>query len=1046
MFINRATLTTMKFACTFLKIFCGLLLFTLPSIVKSQSPVINTFTPGSGAPFASISIQGTNFDGATEVSFGGTPASFFFVNSSTLITAYVGNGSSGNVSVTTPFGTSSVPGFTFLPPPIITSFSPSIGGLGTSVTIRGANFTNANFVEFGSVNASSFMVISDSVITAIVGAGSSGNVYVQTANGGGSLAGFTHTGPVINSFSPKAGNSGTSVTITGINFIGTTAITIGGIPVSSFNIVSPTTITAIVAAGSSGTIQVTTPEGIANSPGFNAATITFFTPTQGTNGTLISIKGFNFTGVTSVSFGGVAAASFTGISDTSISAVVASGASGNVNVTTSSYGTASTGFFSYYIPSPGISGFTPSKGGPGTVITIKGKFFSGSTLVSFGSTAAASFNIISDSIITAVVGAGSSGNVSVTNSFGTGTSTGFVFTTLPSIISFSPTSGPVGTQVTIQGINFGTSPGNNTVFFGAVKASITAASNNSLTINVPAGASYTPFILSTNNLTASSSKPFLVTFPGDSAFAPGSFAAPIDTTVGNLPSDVVAGDFDGDGKPDLAVANTEDNTISIYRNTGSKGIISFAAKLNVATIEEGPQKIVTGDINGDGKLDMVLAGRTILEVLINTSSGGNISFAAPYTSFATGGPGVHDISLADLDGDGRVDIVVTNTANFTVLVFYNTTTNGVVSFSSILNNKNLVYDAPNPLSVTTADLDNDGKPEIIVGNLLSASNPSGILLILKNTSTGPGTISFAGSYYTYSPVNFNGLAVTDFDGDLKSDIALIDEINNKVYVLKNTTVGSNITFASIAEFATGVSPSTIEIADLNGDKRPDIVITTPGAGSKGFSVLKNSANNGVISFDSFVNYPVLTGDGPIGLGINDLDLDGKPDIVTTNLFEQKISIYRNKVGPNLNELCPPISSSFLSCDLTGSTYQWEANTGAGFSSITNNVNYSGVNTAALQLNSIPSAWYGYKYRCLVNGNTYSDTLELRFGNTWIGGIDNTWENSANWSCGTIPDANTDVIINSGTVFINSDTVIRSLFLQPGVNVTVKSGKHLTITF
>ena len=91
----------------------------------------------------------------------------------------------------------------------------------------------------------------------------------------------------------------------------------------------------------------------------------------------------------------------------------------------------------------------------------------------------------------------------------------FAFITLmghaqaPSITSFSPVSGPVGTTVTITGINFSTTASNNIVFFGAVKATVSAASAASLTVKVPAGATYKPITVTVNQLTGYSLKPFL---------------------------------------------------------------------------------------------------------------------------------------------------------------------------------------------------------------------------------------------------------------------------------------------------------------------------------------------------------------------------------------------------------------------------------------------------------------------------------------------------------------------------------------------------------
>ena len=119
------------------------------------------------------------------------------------------------------------------------------------------------------------------------------------------------------------------------------------------------------------------------------------------------------------------------------------------------------------------------------------------------------------------------------------------------------------------------------------------------------------------------------------------------------------------------------------------------------------------------------------------------------------------------------------------------------------------------------------------------------------------------------------------------------------------------------------------------------------------------------------------------------------------------------------------------------------NTGSGFINISNGANYSGVNTISLNLISLPSSWYGYKYRCLVSGN-YSKVSTIKFVNRWTGAINASWEQPGNWSCGTVPDINTDVVISTGPVTLNSNTIIRSLKLDPDIIFTVNPGYNLTI--
>ncbi|MFT3682604.1 MAG: glycosyl hydrolase family 28-related protein [Ferruginibacter sp.] len=145
-------------------------------------------------------------------------------------------------------------------------------------------------------------------------------------------------------------------------------------------------------------------------------------------------------------------------------------------------------------------------------------------------------------------------------------------------------------------------------------------------------------------------------------------------------------------------------------------------------------------------------------------------------------------------------------------------------------------------------------------------------------------------------------------------------------------------------------------------------------------------------------------------------------------------------------LCPGGINSSLLSNITGSSYQWQVNTGSGFTNAADGTNYAGTTASVLQLNNIPSSWYGYQYRCLVSGTSYSDTFTLKFTDTWTGaGGTSEWENAANWSCGVVPDANTDVIIRSGTVVLNSNTSCRSISVSNGASFTINGGFTLNLT-
>jgi murein DD-endopeptidase MepM/ murein hydrolase activator NlpD len=145
-------------------------------------------------------------------------------------------------------------------------------------------------------------------------------------------------------------------------------------------------------------------------------------------------------------------------------------------------------------------------------------------------------------------------------------------------------------------------------------------------------------------------------------------------------------------------------------------------------------------------------------------------------------------------------------------------------------------------------------------------------------------------------------------------------------------------------------------------------------------------------------------------------------------------------------LCPD-NYNVLTSSLTGSiSYQWQVNTGVGFTNIANGVNYDGVTTRFLQLKNLPSSFYGYQYRCVVDGTNFSNTLSIKYESYWKGGVSKAWENPSNWTCGNIPDINTDVIIESNinTPEVSSNATCRSLTLKNGSAITVKTGFKLDV--
>ncbi len=241
--------------------------FSYTAVTPTVTGIAPSAGPADGGTW--VEISGTNFTGASQVAFGGTPTAFW-VNSDTSITAIAPPAVAGvvDVRVTNTGRTSAVSAsdqFTFVAAPAVSIVDPNTGPAdgGTLVTITGAGFTGATEVDFGGIPAA-FVVNDDSSITALSPAAAAGTVDVTVTAVGGTSApatadSFTFVAaPAVSSIDPSGGSvdGGTSVTITGVGFTGATEVDFGGIP-ASFVVNDDSSITATSPAASAGTVDVT---------------------------------------------------------------------------------------------------------------------------------------------------------------------------------------------------------------------------------------------------------------------------------------------------------------------------------------------------------------------------------------------------------------------------------------------------------------------------------------------------------------------------------------------------------------------------------------------------------------------------------------------------------------------------------------------------------------------------------------------------------------------------------------------------------------------
>ncbi len=473
---------------------------------------------------------------------------------------------------------------------------------------------------------------------------------------------------------------------------------------------------------------------------------------------------------------------------------------------------------------------------------------------------------------------------------------------VPSITSFSPLSGPIGTEVTITGTNFDATPANNLVYFGGIRATVSSATTTELTVEVPVGASYKYLYVNTGGLIAQSSRPFTVTFDSDGSIgnSPSTFANVVDFETGAKPLGFDLGDLDGDGKLDMVAGSDEDEIYSIFLNTSTgPGDINFSKTDLSANAGVNDLQIV--DLDGDGRLDFAAItedglGAEYLEVWRNTTiSPGSASFVMDANILLDGY--TYFMEVADFNGDGKIDVAVPDWENSVIAVYQNSSTAGSISFVDdvdfdvTLTSTDL---SMGDVELAMADLNGDGLMDIVTTDEPAGGGTTKTASILENTSSG-GSLSFATKVDMVVP---GGVELGDLNGDGLPEMVI--QHFNQLSIYKNESGGS-IAFASPEEsnnVANGYIGMTIE--DFNGDSKADILIKDGIYGD--MRVLENTGTGSGLSFSTPVDFdlgPAYTSYANYTTG--DMDGDGEPDIVApTNYYPDPssepyyISILRNK--------------------------------------------------------------------------------------------------------------------------------------------------------
>ncbi len=483
-------------------------------------PILSSISPNAGTTLGStaVTISGTGFLPGDTITIGGVSCSSLTVVNDSTITCTTGVNTEGIVDVVLNRASNGqsatlTSGYTYQGPPTLSSISPIGGNIigGNTVTITGTNFVVGLSISIDGSNCPNVNYISDTQVTCTPLSHSPGTVDVVLTNPDlqfDTLVGaYTYSNaPTFSTLTTPSGEQagalagGTSITITGTNFVttGTTTVDFGGSSCASVNVASTTSITCTTTAHTAGTVNVTitNPDGqsIVASNAYTyqeAPTITSISPTNGTIGNTLSINGNFFLSGQTVTINAVNCPIVTE-STTILTCTVPANAIGSYNVVVTNPDDQLDTYSSFtYNPAPTISGLDVTTGpeGGGTSVVITGTGFISGLAVSVGASGCSNITYTDPTSVTCVTASGTPGaqTVTLTNPDGQqDTFASFTYIAAPDVISFTPNAGYSGftRSVNISGANFVATP---TVTIGATPCvSLSFIDANNLNCTVPA--------------------------------------------------------------------------------------------------------------------------------------------------------------------------------------------------------------------------------------------------------------------------------------------------------------------------------------------------------------------------------------------------------------------------------------------------------------------------------------------------------------------------------------------------------------------------------
>lgn len=381
---------------------------------------------------------------------------------------------------------------------------------------------------------------------------------------------------------------------------------------------------------------------------------------------------------------------------------------------------------------------------------------------------------------------------------------------------------------------------------------------------------------------------FTAPYSGDSLFLP----VVTYSSGGTYAFSIAVADMDGDGNQDLAVANCNPKNGNTCEGAGEVGVLlgngdgTFRPVVTYGSGGAGAHSIVAADVNGDGKQDLLVANRcgsTDSRCLYNGSVGvllgkGNGTFWGAVT-YDSGGTGSTSIAVADVNADGNLDLIVTPVC-----------TNSICGAGVLLGNGDGTFRLAatqgsfGGVSVAVADVNQDGRPDLLLATTCIDLNcASGSVAVLLGN--GDGTFQAAVAYSSGGKFPYS-IAVADVNGDGRLDLAVSNlcvlsdtyctgSANGRVGVLLGNGDG---TFQPVVTYDSGgLYAISVAISDINGDGKSDLLVGNRNSGNIGLLL-----GNGDGTFQPAVTYDSGGPGGPNSITVADLNGDGHPDVLAAN--------------------------------------------------------------------------------------------------------------------------------------------------------------------